>query len=987
MKLKMNNYETVFERFSEDLNSQVMLLKHKKTGANVFVLSNDDNNKVFYIGFRTPPEDSTGVAHITEHSVLCGSEKYPLKDPFVELAKGSLNTFLNAMTYPDKTVYPVASTNDRDFKNLMSVYMDAVFYPNTYKYPEILKQEGWNYKIENPEDPIEYNGVVYNEMKGVFSSPDGVLEREVLNSLFPDTAYGVESGGDPEYIPDLTYEKFIDFHRTFYHPSNSFIYLYGDMDVEERLAWLDKEYLSAYDAVSVDSEIKLQAPFEGLRRTEKAYPITDGESSAENTYLSYSFVCGDNLDIKKGCALQMIEYALIDMQGAPIRQRLLDEGIGKDVLSGFDDSILQPYFQITVKNSDAGKADRFIDIVNEEFKKAAREGLDRKSLLASLNSLEFKYREADFGGYPKGLIYGLDCLNSWLYDENSPLLYLELGSVYGELRKDLEGDYYEKLIEKYFLGNPHASLVILYPEKGLAAKQEERTARKLADYKASLSDEQINELIAQTKALAEYQEEPSKPEDLAKIPLLERSDIKPTPEKFRNKEVDIAELCGVWHDYSTNGIAYIDIFFDANGVGSELFPYLGLLKSVISYVDTEHYSYTELNNEINTVTGGFGAECGVYQNRMEHDRFSVLADLSVKVLYENVKAAADLADEVLFLGNYRDYKRLYEIIAELKSKLEMSLTSSGHVAAYMRAASYHSMSAALKEQISGIEFYKFIADLERNFDDRKEELAENMEKLLKLLLRADGTLFSVTADKEGLECVKEAFAGFKERLDGFAPEGAAQPEIPVNKRSYDFAGSGFELGQKNEAFITSGSVNYVARCGRYSDGGAQYTGSVNVFHTIMRYEYMWFNIRVQGGAYGCMCGSTASGDDYFVTYRDPNLSRSNDVFEGIPGYLESFTCSEREMTKFVIGTVSSIDTPLTPSAKGARDMSAYITGVEYNEIARIRSEIINCTAEDIRALAPEIRRSLSGGNICCVGCESKIEEDKMLFKEIRNLLD
>ena len=983
----MNNYETVFERQADDLDSKAMLLKHKKTGANVFVLSNDDDNKVFYIGFRTPPKDSTGVAHITEHSVLCGSDKYPLKDPFVELAKGSLNTFLNAMTYPDKTVYPVASMNDKDFKNLMSVYMDAVFHPNTYKYPEILKQEGWNYKIESPGDPIEYNGVVYNEMKGVFSSPEGVLEREILNSLFPDTAYGVESGGDPEFIPDLTYEEFINFHKTFYHPSNSFIYLYGNMDVEERLAWMDEEYLSKYDALEVDSEIKLQKAFDEIRKIRKPYPITDDESEEDNTYIAYNIVCGDNLDIKKSYALQMIEYALVDMQGAPIRQRLLDEEIGKDVLSGYDDSILQPYFQITVKNSNADKEERFLEIINEEFAKAASEGLDKKSLLASLNSLEFKYKEADFGGYPKGLIYGLDCLNSWLYDESKPLLYIELNSVFAELREALDGDYYEEIIKEYLLDNTHASVVTLYPKKGLAAEAEAKTAAKLAAFKASLSDEEIQKLVDETEALAEYQEEPSSDEDLAKIPLLERSDIERKPEEFKNEELDVSGIPAVWHDHNTNGIAYVDIYFDANGADKELLPYLGLLKSVVSYVDTENYSYAEINNEINSVTGGFSMEAGVYQNRMDHDRSSLLADLSVRVLYENIDKAAELVYEVLFTGKYRDYKRLYEIIAELKSKLEMSLTSSGHVAAYIRAASYHSMTSALKEQINGIEFYRFVADLEKNFESRKEELALNMERLLKVLLKSEGTLIGITADAEGLECVKNAFSGLKAKLDDFSPEGDVSAQTPLRERRYDFAGNGFALEQKNEAFKTSGSVNYIARCGRYIDGGSEYTGSVNVFHTIMRYEYLWFNIRVQGGAYGCMCGSTASGDDYFVTYRDPNIARSNEVFEGIPEYLENFDCGEREMTKFVIGTMSSIDTPLTPSAKGARDMAAYLTDISYEEMVRVRSEIIDCGIEDIRALAPKIRRSLSGGNICCVGCESKIEEDKALFKTVKNLME
>ncbi|MBQ6369336.1 MAG: insulinase family protein, partial [Parasporobacterium sp.] len=409
--MSFRNYTTVFEKDSEDLNSRVYLLRHTKTGARVFLLSNDDKNKVFYVGFRTTPSDDTGVAHIMEHSVLCGSEKYPLKDPFVELVKGSLNTFLNAMTYPDKTVYPCASMNDKDFKNLMSVYMDAVFHPNIYKHPEILKQEGWNYSIKDADAPIEYNGVVYNEMKGAFSSPEGVLERETLHAMFPDVTYGHESGGDPACIPDLTYEQFLDFHRTYYHPSNSYIFLYGDMDLEERLDWMDREYLSHYDPIRVDSEIGKQPDFEQMAIVRKEYAISEDEPEENNTYLSYNIHCGTNLDPYKYYAMQMIQYALVDTQGAPVRQRLLDEGIGKDILSGFDTGLKQEYFSIISKNAEASQAERFLEIINDEFRKAADGQLNHRSLTASLNSLEFKYKEADFGGYPKGLIYGLNALD------------------------------------------------------------------------------------------------------------------------------------------------------------------------------------------------------------------------------------------------------------------------------------------------------------------------------------------------------------------------------------------------------------------------------------------------------------------------------------------------------------------------------------------------------------------------------------------------
>ena len=975
-------YEIVFEKDVPDLSSRAYLLRHKKTKARVFILDNDDNNKVFYIGFRTTPSDSTGVPHIMEHSVLCGSEKYPLKDPFVELAKGSLNTFLNAMTYPDKTVYPVASLNDKDFKNLMSVYMDAVFHPNIYKYPEIMRQEGWSYKIEDPEDLIEYNGVVYNEMKGVFSSPQGVMERAVLESLFPDTTYGVESGGDPDHIPDLTYEAFIDFHKTYYHPSNSFIYLYGDMDFEERLSWLDSEYLGKYDCLEVSSEVKRQIPFEKMKTVIKDYAITDDEDEKDNTYLSYNIVCGDNLERAKYYAMQMIVYALVDTQGAPIRKRLLDEGIGIDVDPSYENGIYQPYFSIEAKGANEEQSARFLEIIKEEFEKAAKEGLDRKSLRASLNSLKFKYREADFGGYPKGLIWGLSAFDSWLYDENAPLLHIEANETFNFLEENIDTGYFEGLIEEYLIDNPHSSLVILKPKKGLAAQKAKELSEKLSAYKASLTDEEIQKLVDDTKALAAFQEEEESADALETIPLLERSDIERKAPGFSNEERKINGVPIVFHDYNTNGIAYIDLYFDANDIGKELLPYMGLLKSVISFVDTKNYTYAELNNEINTATGAFGAGAGVYSDRIYRDKYSLLADVRMRVLYENLEDAFELLKEVLFRGNYRDEKRLKEIISELKSDLSESLISAGHVAAYLRAASYNSESAYLKEQINGIEFYKFVENLEKNFDKEKDKLISALETILEKILVKDGVVISITADEEGYKKACRHIEGFAAELK----EGRGRA-LAMNKRAYDFKGNGLCLERKNEAFKTSGTVNYIARAGNYAPGGENYNGAINVFYTIMRYEYMWFNIRMQGGAYGCMCSGAVSSDITFVTFRDPHIRRSNEVFEAIPEYLENFDVTDREMTKFVIGTMSSVDTPLTPAAKGNRDMTAYFSGARYEDIQRAREQIIDCAAQDIRDLAPLIKTVMDQGNIACVGSEGKIEEDKDLFDNVRSLFE
>lgn len=985
--MEYKNYRTIFEKEIEALKSKALLLKHEKTGARVFILSNDDDNKVFYIGFRTPPTDDTGIAHIMEHSVLCGSRKYPLKDPFVELVKGSLNTFLNAMTYPDKTVYPVASRNEKDFSNLMDVYLDAVFHPAIYQHPEIMRQEGWSYKIDSVEDPIEYNGVVYNEMKGAFSSPEGVLDREILHSLYPDTSYGVESGGDPQHIPELTYENFIAFHQKYYHPSNSFIYLYGDMDIEERLNFLDREYLSEYDAIEVDSEIKLQTPFQEMQDVCLKYPISENEEESENTYLAYNLVCGDNLDAYQYYAMQMILYALVDNQGAPIRDRLLKSGIGKDILSGYENGIRQPYFNIIAKNAEAAQKEEFLTIIREEFEKAAKEGLNKKSLTASLNQLEFKYKEADFGGYPKGLIYGLNLLDSWIYDENQPTLHIDCEETFRFLREKIESDYYEELIKKYLLNNAHSSVLSLVPEKGLTAARDEETKKKLADFKAGLSKETLEKLVEESKALAAFQEAPDSKEAIETIPLLERSDLRRESEGYKNDEREIAGIPIVFHDYFTNGIAYINLIFDSNQVEPSKLPYLSLLKSIFSFVDTDHYTYSDLNNEVNIYTGGLSFETGVYGSRKDKEKISLLSDISLRCLYGNMEKAIDLVEEMIGASRYDDTDRLHEIIAELKSRLQMTLNSAGHVAASVRATSYYSKSGYIKEQINGIEFYKFVEQLESNFEERKEELVQNIKDILSMILKHDGLLVSFTGDEAGYELFKTRFESFAAFLKNHAGEPAEREQrLPLKERRYQYLDA-MVPEQKNEGFKTSAGIQYVARTGRYAEDGAELAGAMRVFRTIMSYDYLWFNIRVQGGAYGVMCSANLSGESTFVTYRDPNLSRSNDIFEGIPEYLENFDADDREMTKFVIGTMSSVDTPLTPVGKGSRDMSAYIADMTLEEAQKIRSATIDCTQEDIRKLAPHIKRALAEGNICVIGNEKKIEEEKDLFKTTRNLFE
>ena len=963
-------YELLEEREIKDLNSTGYRLKHRKTGARFMLLENDDNNKVFYVGFRTPPFDSTGSPHILEHSVLCGSKKFPVKDPFVELAKGSLNTFLNAMTYPDKTVYPVASTNTQDFKNLVDVYMDAVLNPNIYEREEIFKQEGWHYELYSKEDPIEINGVVYNEMKGAYSSPDDVLAREINMSLFPDTQYGKESGGDPECIPDLTYEKFKEMHSKYYHPSNSYIYLYGDLDMAEMLLYLDKEYLSHYEECNIDSALKKQRPFTAPVEKIRSYSVTEDEPLTENTYLSLSFVTGDNLDPELYIAFQILEYALLDVPGAPLTQTLLDRGIGKDVEGSYDNGIYQPVFSVTVKNSDIEKKEEFINTVKEVLNNEIKNGIDKKAILAALNIYEFRYREADFGNYPKGLMYGLQSLDSWLYDEDKPFIHIESNEIFKKLRDLSKTTYFEDLIREYLIDNSFSSLVILKPERGLTKKKEDALSKKLRDYKESLSDEEIDKLISDTKALKEYQDTPSTEEELLSIPLLKISDIGKKAEEFHNEALKEDGIDYLFHDVFTNGISYLTFAFNLDSLPNDLIPYLGIYKALLGQLNTEKFSYTELNNEINLNSGGIEYSVLSVKSLKHHGEFYSSLDIKGRFLKDKTGFAFDIIPEILFKSDFTDRKRVKEVISMLKSRMADKMISAGHSTAVLRALSCFSPMEKFTDMFSGIAFYDVVKDIEENFDDRFDDLLKNIEKVRSLILRKDNLSFDLTGDRDTLLFIKEKGKAFSEML-------SKEPKAPK--------GFVFEPYKKSEGIRTASQVQYVAEAGDSFAKGLKYSGALKVLKVIMGYDYLWMNVRVKGGAYGCMSGFTRSGHCFMVSYRDPNLKETLDIFDAAKDYIRNFNASDRDMTKFIIGTIADIDTPNNPKAKGSRSRGAYLSGLTYEDIQRERDEVLSCDVSKIRELVPFTETIAGSGYSCVLGSEEKINDNIDLFSEVRTL--
>lgn len=967
------SYELVKSEYIGELSSFALCLKHKLSGARVLVMSNEDDNKVFSVGFRTPPSDSTGVPHIIEHTVLCGSKQFPAKDPFVELVKGSLNTFLNATTYPDKTLYPVASCNDKDFANLMHVYMDAVFYPNIYKYEEIFKQEGWHYELDSPEGELTYNGVVYNEMKGVFSSEESVLERFLMNSLFPDNTYAQESGGDPRNIPELTYEDYLDFHRRYYHPVNSYIYLYGDMDVEERLQWMDQEYLKDFPAIEIDSTIPLQKPFDEVKVLEKEYAVAQDADISEKTYYAFGNVMDITLDPVVCKAFELISYVVAEQPGAPLKQALLDAGLGTDVETDFCDILRQSTFSIVTKNAAPGQRDKFYNIIRQTLETVVKEGINRKDLEAAINGLEFREREADYGPYPKGLLYGMKLMRTWLYDDNMPYDSLQYERVYNFLREQLSTDYFEKLVQKYLLDNTHAVIVEMIPKPGLALEVEQKTKEQLQAYKDSLSEEEIAKLIQDTKDLKKYQEEPSSKEALESIPMLAREDIRKEIRPVFNEE---KEACGckvVHHDVMTNDIIYLSLRFNVDDL-KEYMPQMSFLATLLGYVNTENFSYREFDTEMNFYTGGIGSDVVMYHVKDNPADYHIHFKVSTKVLRSKIADALRLMKEMMLNSQFADEKRLQEVVAESRSRLKVRLNSSGHTAAVAHAMAAIAESHWLNDYSVGMGYYDYLVRLDEHFEEEKEELIAGCKALCEKIFTPERLLVSCTGNEEDYQAFAQAFPDMYEALKN----NVCDTDLAITKYTPNVV-------KKETAFTTPAEIQYVAVAGEFGQISDVNHGALRVVRHLLNYDYLWNNVRVKGGAYGVSCNFTREGEGYFASYRDPNLANTIQAYKNAADFLAGYDAQEREITKTIIGTISGMDTPLTPAMKGKRSLNIYLTEVSSEELQEQRDQVLNCSVEDIRQAAEVIRSIINSGVLCVIGNEQHIKEEKELFDEIKPL--
>ena len=961
----LGTYDLVRINDLPELNGIGLVLSHKKNKARVSVILNDDDNKVFAIGFRTPPTNSKGIQHIVEHTVLCGSKKYPVKDPFVELAKGSLNTFLNAMTYGDKTVYPIASCNDKDFRNLMDVYLDAVFSPNIYDKEEIFKQEGWHYELDSLEGDITINGVVYNEMRGVYSSPDNVLANAINELVYPDTAYGVDSGGNPDVIPELTREEYLDYHRNYYHPSNSYIYLYGDLDVVDQLEYIDKEYLHEYDYLYVPSEIKLQAPPEKPIKATTKYSITQDEAEDSKSIISYNVVTGLCTDKYLTMELSILQRILIDSPGAPLKKAIIDSGLCSDVESQYDNSMLQPLFSIIVRDADAKDADKIVDIIESNIRKYIEEGLDKEAIESAINISEFKYKEGDFARYPKGLSVGLTDFTGWLYDDELVQDTCSLQEVFDKMRTDVN---FEDILKKWVLENNFKAIVVAEPEVGINSKKDAELAEKLRELKASLSKEELEAMIADTKHLKQYQDEPSTQEELSTIPLLEISDINPEPRTLYNRETEVAGAKVIAHDIFTNGITYLDLYFDISDLDFKDICKMELMVELLKYVDTDNYAYNDLTKKIDLKTGGMAFNMGCF-HRLDMNPF-VYVQCKMKALDERIPEGLALMEEIITKSHIFDKKRIRETINEIKAASKIALTEGGHITSKNRALSYIDPSAKIMDSMDGIDYHRYIDYLDKNFDKEIDGLIEEMKSLYKRMFRRKSVIISYTSDKDEHQ-IEEPLKHLLESISEEEP-GNSKMQVP--------------LDVKNEGFKTSSKVQYASIVSDYKSAGLKYDGALNVLRTIMSYDYLWINVRVKGGAYGSMCDFNQYGYCTFSSYRDPNLRETYDIYRAAADYVENFECSDRDMTKYIIGTMSNVDMPVSPNGLGALSFAKYISNTPDEFRVKTRREILTTDQARIRSLAPFVRTLSDSQVLCTVGGEDKMSADADLFKTVEKLI-
>lgn len=950
----------------KEIRATASLYLHQKSGAELLHIKADDTNKVFCAAFKTVPTNSTGVPHILEHSVLNGSRNFPSKSTFMELMKGSLHTFVNAMTSSDATIYPVASTNATDYMNLSRVYMDAVLFPRIYEQPEILQQEGWHYELTDPDAEMNIRGVVYNEMKGAFSSPDSVMHRVSRQMLFPDNTYGVESGGDPDVIPELDNESFLAFHRKHYHPSNCKLFTYGDLDIDAMLAMLDSDYLSHFDVDPAKVEIPVQKPFTKVSRSTCDYPIEEGRSPEGQYHVTLSWSYSHISDIHTSQALSVLMELLIQSTASPLRKVLLDSGLASDCYGYAACDSLQPVLTLACKNIREENIDAVIKLVQTEMKRLAREGFDKKLVEAVLNSREFFLREGQMRHFPRGLYHVWSTLPFWMHSDD-PFTMLGFEELLAEFRKGLSEPYFEQLLDKAMIKNKHAGIITFVPVPGLLGIREQALKEELAARKAKMSATEISALVEANKHLLDWQSAPDDPKDIERIPVLSLSDIDPKAREYPMEVETWKEFTALKHDVNTNGIVYLKAYFDLAHAAEDDLPWLAAYAQLVGQVDSARHSYAGLSNETDIHTGGIDLSLNLMNSYQDPDLILPKFVLSGKAIVAKSAKLMELAAEHALQPVFTDTARLQSLIREMKAKAESMLLHQGVVVAINRMFAPFSHIHRWSDLTSGLGFYHFLVDLEKHAASDMATVVRNLEEVRSRFFTRNNLIISLTASKDEIET---AFGHLLPVVQDISAE-------PVTAAEYHFI-----TENTNEAIYAPVQVQFCAKGGNFFRKGYSYSGKLRVLKSVLSNDFLYQELRVKGGAYGAMCNFSLAGYQYFCSYRDPNLKETFATYDRVADYLRSFDCSRREMDKYIIGDVSNLDYPPTPEQVGATADDDYITGFTQADRQQIRDEVLSTTPADIRAYADMIEAIMTKNHICVFGNEQKVHEAADMFDKL-----
>jgi presequence protease len=957
------NYQLVHEEYVNEIKSDATLYTHG-SGARVLFLVNDDDNKVFNISFKTPPEDDMGIAHIMEHSVLCGSKKYPVKEPFVELMKSSLNTFLNAMTYPDKTIYPVASQNHADFRNLVDVYLDAVFEPELSR--EAFEQEGWHYEVE--EDNFVYKGVVFNEMKGVFSASESYLDLATNRALFPDSSYKYESGGYPPAITDLSYEEYLQFHREKYHPANSWIILYGDLKPLEWLEYLDNEYLCHFSAPEFKlPEIICQTPFSEPVEIDCFYPASAEDS--DGSLLALSFLIGDSTDLEQNFAMGVLDNILIGDSASPLKKALLESGLGQDTLDyGYSAETLQTTWSVGLRDATVKNKTKFVDLVFSTLQKICTHGFPEKVVSAAMNSCEFQLREANFGSYPKGLVYSMNIMSRWLYGA-SPLAGLQYEPLLKNLKEKIAaGGYFEKLIRQNLLDNKHYVVSVCSPDKNMGSTLEEQELQKLHNAKKSFSADDLFELKEKNAILTQRQMTPDSPEALATIPHVSLADLKKEIDPIPTENMTVMDRPLLYHDLDSQGICYLNLIFDCNSLCEDELPWLSLLSNLFVKCGTKDTAYDNLTQDIACHTGGLNCSVNTFSTYLRDTGTGVHLNVQAKVMKGKRAELFRLINSVMFDVDFKDIQRLKELIGSMRSKLKNSLQNNGDRVARNQISAALSNTGYISSLISGQNLLEFLNTIAEKLNEDAGAVVDKLLSLKKKILSREKLTINISADKDVMESIKQPLNDLVKLL----------PVLSCTDAKINNKSKGLNLGM-----ISSGSVQYVVKGTNILHLETEVTGSFELLSQLLSTGYLWEKVRVQGGAYGCFMNlDKISGDLMISSYRDPNLQETLQAYDAIADFLEQLELSDEELEKLIIGTVGRIDSPLTTPQKSNMALNRFLVGVDHEKLNRKRKELLATTNGDLKKYIPFFRELAQKGQICVHGVEKRLLEAKELFDKV-----